>query len=97
MGLRDPHCCLFCQITIVYAPKIIAEGPASRPSTRSVRLAPWEVAVTMNQITSCVSLLNLGVSGWEVAVGGSFPYLPDKDDCHALAEEAAGHVDPAGP
>ena len=83
--------------TIVYAPKIIAEVPASRPSAPSVRLAPLEVVVTMNQITSSVSLLNFGVSGWEVAVGGSFRYLSDKDDCHALAEEAAGHVDPAGP
>lgn len=44
---------------------------------------------------SSVSLLSFGVSGWDVGTGGSFPYLPDKDGCDALAEEAAGHVDRA--
>ncbi len=53
MGRLDPQSWLFCQMfTIVYAPKTITEAPASRPSAPSARLAPLDVAVTMNQITS---------------------------------------------
>ena len=35
---------------------VIAEVPASSPSAPSVRLAPLEVAVTMNQITSRIAV-----------------------------------------